>query len=475
MGSKLQTKMITREKLTPYSKNIAVVTKDGSQYSYKEILSTTDVISENIENRSLVFCLAQNSPGSLAGYLAFVQNKIVPLMLNSDLDSELLDKLIITYKPEYLWVPKKDKNLINSGKVVLNILDYSLIKLSFNKEYLLHDDLGLLLTTSGSTGSPKLVKLTYENIFSNAESISKYLSIDENERPITSLPMHYSFGLSIINSHMIKGATILLTDSSLMKREFWSFLQTYKATSLSGIPYTFEILKKLRFFKMDLPYLKTITQAGGKLNDDLNLEFSEFCKNEGKRFFVMYGQTEATARMSYLPHEYSITKLGSMGIVIPGGEFSLIDENGNIIEEHGKKGELVYKGKNVSMGYAFSRADLAKGDENNGVLVTGDIAKRDRDGYYYIVGRKKRFIKLFGNRVNLDETERLLKNVISDCACSGRDDEMVIYITDKNKLKKINRYIAEKTSINHQAFIVKYVTEIPKNSSGKTIYSKLPN
>ena len=467
--------MITREKLTLYRNNIAMVTKDGTHFSYKEILSTIDVISENIENRSLVFCLAQNSPGSLAGYLAFVQNKIVPLMLNSDLDSELLDNLITTYKPEYLWAPKKDKYLINNGKVVLNILDYSLIKLPFNKENLLHDDLGLLLTTSGSTGSPKLVKLTYENIFSNAESIAKYLSIDENERPVTSLPMHYSFGLSIINSHMIKGATILLTNSSLLEREFWSFLKTYKATSLSGIPYSFEILKKLRFFKMNLPYLKTITQAGGKLNDDLNLEFSEFCKNKGKCFFVMYGQTEATARMSYLPHEYSITKLGSMGITIPDGEFSLIDDNGNIIDEHEKEGELVYRGKNVSMGYAVSRADLAKGDENKGVLATGDIAKRDRDGYYYIVGRKKRFIKLFGNRVNLDETERLIKNVISDCACSGQDDEMVIYITDKSKLKKINRYIAEKTRINHRAFIVKYIPEIPKNSSGKTIYSKLLN
>ena len=467
--------MIIREQLTPYKNNIAIVTTDGSEYSYKEILSTIDVISENIKGRSLVFCLAQNSPGSLAGYLAFVQNKIVPLMLNSDLDSELLDKLIITYKPEYLWLPKKNKKLINSGKVLLNILDYFLIKLSFNKEYMLNNDLGLLLTTSGSTGSPKLVKLTYENIFSNAESISKYLSINENERPITSLPMHYSFGLSIINSHLIKGATILLTSKSLMEREFWSFLQNYKATSLSGIPYSFEILKKLRFLKMDLPYLKTITQAGGKLNDDLNLEFSVFCKNEGKRFFVMYGQTEATARMSYLPHKYSIAKLGSMGIAIPGGEFSLIDENGNIIEEYEKEGELVYKGKNVSMGYAVSGSDLSKGDENKGVLLTGDIAKRDRDGYYYIVGRNKRFIKLFGNRVNLDETERLLKNEISDCACSGRDDEMVIYITDKDKLKKINRYISEKTSINHKAFIIKYISEIPKNSSGKTIYSKLPH
>ena len=467
--------MITREKLMLYRDNIALVTKDGRHFSYKEIQSTIDVISENIESRSLVFCLAQNSPGSFAGYLAFLQNKIVPLMLNSDLDSELIDNLITTYKPGYLWAPKKDKNLINNGKVVLSILDYSLIKLPFNKANLLHDDLGLLLTTSGSTGSPKLVKLTYENIFSNAESISKYLSIDENERPITSLPMHYSFGLSIINSHMINGATILLTNSSLIEREFWSFLKNYKATSLSGIPYSFEMLKKLRFFKMDLPYLKTLTQAGGKLNDDLNLEFSEFCKNEGKRFFVMYGQTEATARMSYLSYEFSITKLGSMGIAIPDGEFSLIDENGNIIDEHEKEGELVYKGKNVSMGYAMTRADLAIGDENNGVLVTGDIAKRDHDGYYYIVGRKKRFIKLFGNRVNLDETERLIKNVISDCACSGRDDEMVIYITDKNKLKKINRYIAEKISINHRAFTVKYIPEIPKNSSGKTIYSKLLN
>ena len=164
-----------------------------------------------------------------------------------------------------------------------------------------------------------------------------------------------------------------------------------------------------------------------------------------------------------------------MGITIPDGEFSLIDDNGNIIDEHEKEGELVYRGKNVSMGYAVSRADLAKGDENKGVLATGDIAKRDRDGYYYIVGRKKRFIKLFGNRVNLDETERLIKNVISDCACTGRDDEMVIFITDKSKLKKINRYIAEKTSINHRAFIVKYIPEIPKNSSGKTIYSKLLN
>ena len=465
--------MISFKHLSIFSENIAVLTVDGNKYKYKDILEYSKKISNNIKNRSLVFCLAHNSIGSLAGYLSFVLNKIVPVMLDSNLDSELLEKLIRTYKPDYLWVPKKDKDLINRREIVINILDYSLIKLSYSNEYLLHNNLGLLLTTSGSTGSPKLVKLTYENIYANAESISDYLSIDENERPITSLPMHYSFGLSIINSHLIKGATILLTNNSLMEREFWSFLKEQKATSLSGIPYSFEILKKLRFFNMDLPHLKTITQAGGKLNDGLILEYAEYCKNKGNRFFVMYGQTEATARMSYLPHEYSINKLGSMGIAIPGGEFSLIDEDGNIIDEHEIEGELVYKGNNVSMGYATCGDDLTKNDDNNGTLVTGDMARMDSDGFYYIVGRKKRFIKLFGNRVNLDETETLLKNIISDCACSGQDDELVIYITDDKEIINVKKYISQKTGINHQAFNVKYVPEIPKNSSGKTIYSKL--
>jgi acyl-coenzyme A synthetase/AMP-(fatty) acid ligase len=310
-------------------------------------------------------------------------------------------------------------------------------------------------------------------MLANATSIAEYLSINEHERPITTLPMSYSFGLSIINSHFIKGATLLLTSKTLMQKEFWAFLKTQKATSLSGVPYTYEILKKLRFFRMELPSLITLTQAGGKLNNELNKEFSEFCLNANKRFFVMYGQTEATARMSYLPSQYSLTKLGSMGIAIPGGEFSIIDEKGTNIEGPEIIGELVYKGKNVSLGYAECGDDLKKEDENHGILCTGDIAKRDSDNFYYIVGRKKRFIKIYGNRVNLDETERLLKNIVPDCACAGEDDHMIIYITDKTRADEVRNYISSKTGINHAAFSVRHIAEIPKNSSGKTIYSKL--
>jgi long-chain acyl-CoA synthetase len=465
--------MINNKLLIQYQNKKAIVSSSGETYSYNQLFNFSQEIYKNIGHRCLVFCLCENSVGSVSGYISFLTNKVVPVMLDSSLDKGLLEELIQNYNPEYLWLPNNRVHDLLQGKVLFSNLNYSLLKLDSENHNVLHDDLALLLTTSGSTGSPKLVRISYENIESNASSIAEYLSIDEYDRPITTLPMNYSFGLSIINSHLIKGAAILLTNKSLMEKEFWSFLKDEKATSMSGVPYTYEILKKLRFFRMDLPSIKTLTQAGGKMNNDLNKEFSEYCLQTNKRLFVMYGQTEATARMSYLPPDQSLSKLGSMGIAIPDGEFYLIDESGAIIERNEIVGELVYKGKNVSMGYAECGDDLCKGDKNRGTLITGDMTKRDADGFYYIVGRKKRFIKIYGNRVNLDETERLLKSIISDCACVGVDDHMRIYINDKTRLDEVRNFISTKTGIHHSAFIIKHIDLIPKNTSGKTIYSSL--
>lgn len=454
-----------------YKTNTVVITDKGKSFSYEELIETSNSIYKNINHRCLIFCLCKNIIGSLCGYVSFIQNRVVPVMLDSSMNKELLDELINTYQPEYLWVPTDQLSDFPNGREICSILDYSLVKLETDNYFPLHEDLALLLTTSGSTGSPKLVRISYANIEANATSIDEYLLIDELERPITTLPMNYSFGLSIINSHLLKGATILLTSRSLMEKEFWTFLKAQKATSLSGVPYTFEILKKLRFFRMDLPSLKTLTQAGGKLNNELIKEFAEYSQQTNKQFFVMYGQTEATARMSYLPPEYSLTKLGSMGVAIPGGEFSLIDETGSTIEGYEITGELVYRGRNVSMGYADCGFDLQKEDENQGILFTGDLAKRDIDNFYTIVGRKKRFIKLYGNRVNLDETEQILKSILSDCACIGEDDHMQIYITDITRTDEVRNFISAKIGIHHSAFTIKYIATIPKNPSGKTIYS----
>ncbi|MCX6249773.1 MAG: AMP-binding protein [Bacteroidetes bacterium] len=451
----------------------AVITEDGVNVTYGDINDFSESVKKVIQHRCLVFCLCQNTIGALCGYLSFLSNKIVPVMLESKIDGELLAGLIKIYKPQYLWLPDHRITEFLQYKIVFSSHHYSLVKLDGNDDFPLHNDLAMLLSTSGSTGSSKFVRISYENIEANASSIADYLSIDENERPVTTLPMSYSYGLSVINSHILKGATLLLTSRTLMEKDFWTFLKARKATSLSGVPYTYKILHKLQFSRMDLPSLKTLTQAGGKLNEELIREIAEFCFHSGKLFFVMYGQTEATARMSFLPPQYALMKPGSIGKAIPGGEFSLIDDKGTDIIENDRVGELVYKGRNVSMGYATCGDDLEKGDENQGILFTGDLAKRDREDFYYIVGRKRRFIKIFGNRINLDETENLLENIISDCACTGEDDHMVIYINDKTRMAEIKKYLSSKTGLNQAVITVRYCAEIPKNSAGKTIYSKL--
>ncbi|MEE3466956.1 MAG: AMP-binding protein [Eubacterium sp.] len=338
----------------------------------------------------------------------------------------------------------------------------------------LHPDLALLLTTSGSTGSPKLVRQSRTNVLVNAASIVDYLEIGEFDRAITTLPMSYTYGLSIVNSHLLAGAELLLTDISIMQRDFWDFFQKEKASSLAGVPYTYEMLKKLKFMKMLLPSLKYMTQAGGRLRPELHKEFAEFATLTRKRFYVMYGQTEATARMAYLPYVHAEKKVGSIGVAIPGGALFLEDENGEQITEPHKVGELVYHGRNVTYGYAEELADLAKGDENDGVLHTGDMAEMDEDGYFFITGRKKRFLKIYGNRVSLDECEELIENHFSvECACTGEDDEMRIFVTGKIGEAVVVDFIAGKTGLNPKAFTVKNVPTIPRSGSGKKAYGEL--
>ena len=462
-------------KLNKFKNNTAVITESGQKITYKELDAHCQSLTDKIGRRCLVFNLCRNETASLAGYTGFLNAKIVPLMLKADLDKDLLKSFIITYKPDYLHVPSDMAAAFTDSREIYKNLGYSLIKTPYNNEFELHDELALLLTTSGSTGSPKLVRQSYKNIEANTKSIVKYLNIEETERAITTLPMNYTYGISIINTHLMTGACLILTEKGLMQKEFWQQLKENKATSFGGVPYTYEMLERLRFFRMDLPSLKYLTQAGGKLSPDLHEKFAKWAIENDKKFIVMYGQTEATARMAYLPCEKSLEKYGSMGIAIPGGKFSLIDENGEEITTPETVGELVYEGDNVTLGYAQCGEDLKKGDERGGRLVTGDMAKFDKDGFFYIAGRKKRFLKIYGNRVNLDETERLIKSNFKDidCACTGIDDKMDIFITNPLYKEIVLKFISAKTGINHNAFTVNIISEIPKNEAGKTLYKEL--
>lgn len=459
--------------LDKHKLNIAVITDKDERLSYEELSAAASTFADAVpQKKGLLFCLCENRIGSLVGYVACMEHHIPIVLLDGSKDISVLQNLMTIYQPEYIWI-SSDKIDSIGGETIYKYATFSLQKMHYEVEIEkpeINPELALCLTTSGSTGSPKFVRLTTKNVLANAESIAEYLEIDEHERPITTLPSYYSYGVSVINSHLIKGATLLLTEGTVAQREFWNFLKKQQATSISGVPYTYEMLKMLRFFRMDLPYLKTMTQAGGKLNKDIAKEYIEFAKEKGKKFFVMYGQTEATARMSYLPFEHALEKYASIGIAIPRGKFSLIDVNGNPIEEPDVDGELVYIGPNVSLGYAECRADLAKGDENHGELHTGDVARRDSDGFYYITGRMKRFVKVWGNRCNLDATEQMVKSITTSCACVGVDDKITIFVTEHGLEETIIKHLAEKTGFNPKAFEVRVIDAIPVKSSGKIDY-----
>lgn len=463
------------DELEKFGNKVALIEESGNKITYAAMQNICSDIGKLVK-RGLVFSFCENSIGSVSGYVAFLSNRVVPVLIDKGMDKTLVYNLISTYKPNYLYFPESMKKEFEYVECIYENNGYMLCDTGRKEEYKLYSELGLLLTTSGSTGSPKFVRQSYVNIQTNADQIARYLKITGDDRPITTLPMNYTYGLSIINSHLLCGSTILLTAKTLMDRSFWTFLKKENATTFGGVPYTYEILKKLRFLKMDLPSLKYITQAGGKLTPELHKEFAEYALNNNKQFIVMYGQCEATARMAYLPADKSLEKYGSMGVAIPDGKLELIDINGNVINESDVVGELVYYGPNVTLGYAECEADLSKDDERKGRLETGDMAKRDAEGYYYIVGRKKRFLKIYGNRVNLDETERMLKTYLQlELACSGVDDHLVVYVTssDEEIQNKAKHFLSEKTGLNSAAFSVKSVEEIPKNESGKTLYRKL--
>ena len=482
--------------LMKYAASPALIEEERIR-TYEELHNESERIAAAIGGRTICFLLTSNTFASIAGYVACLNHRVVPVMIDGAQHADLLREMLAAYRPSFLWIPEgrladfvgktpadgsdtPEKAPLADGTTdytaVYQSNGYILLKSAFPCPFALYDELALLITTSGSTGSPKLVRQSYKNLLSNTESIIEYLHITEDERAITSLPMNYVYGLSVINTHLYSGAALVLTQQNAYSPKFWSLFNEKGATSFAGVPFMYEMLMKLRVLRTrQLPTLRTMTQAGGKLSPELHEKFAEYAAEHHVNCVVMYGASEATARMGYLPPEMAVEKKGSMGIVIPGGRFELLDADGQVIEGTDEVGELVYYGDNVTLGYAEKGGDLALGDENHGRLATGDMAKRDADGYYYIVGRKKRFVKLLGRRLNLDELERNLKAELGtiDVACAGKDDLLKVCLTNEALKEAATEYVFGKVGVSRGLFQVEILPEIPKNASGKTLYSQL--
>lgn len=454
------------------TQTVAALDSNGQRLTVGEIIELSKFLKTTLHERSLVFILTENNIGGIAWVMATIISGNVPLILSAHTEDGLLTNLTSTYLPQYICAPAK--MAIDTGeKIIADELGYRLRE-TLAPSIHLHPELSHLLPTSGSTGSPKLVRHKYENIEAAGLNISTFFGLTASDRPLMVLPLHYTMGLSMVFSHLKVGATILITDLSMTDPHFWKFIKDEEATSFTGVPFSYEILDKMRFTRMKLPHLTLLTQGGGKMPAELNLKFAEYCRDNGKRWIATYGQSEGTARMAWLPPQFAISKIGSIGIAVPNGQLSLRDSDGCIIKDSPAIGEMCYQGKNVTMGYARCREDLTLGDERNGFLPTGDIAYRDEDGFYFIKGRMGRFLKIFGNRIGLDECEQIAKAATTgECACTGNDDKLIVYITRPEEADIVKYKLIEAIHLPANVIEVRHIEQLPKNEAGKVLYSKL--
>ncbi len=433
------------------SESLALIDEQGRAVTRGELDALVDAHADALRargQRQLGFLFFRNRLDDLVQHLACLRSGHVALLLPADMPMPAAQALVDLYRPAWMrGAPAGVQHAEGPSPT-------------------LHPDLGLLLSTSGSTGSPKLVRLARTAVQANAASIASYLQIATTDRALTTLPPSYSYGISVIHSHLLAGACIALSDASVLSPEFLPRLRELGITSIAGVPSSWQMLLRTGFDKAELPTLKTITQAGGRLDEPFVRRLQGWADSRGARFFVMYGQTEATARISYVPPERLADKLGAIGIAIPGGQLRVDDGSG----------ELIYRGPNVMMGYATAPDDLARGDDLGGELRTGDLGRVDDDGFFYVTGRLKRFVKLSGSRIGLDEVESLLSTSLGlPVAAGGRDERLIVAIesADEQVVTQARELLVQQLQLPLSLIRIRLLPALPLLSTGKRDYAAL--
>lgn len=336
----------------------------------------------------------------------------------------------------------------------------------------LHPDLSLLLSTSGSTGLSRWVRLSASNLDANATAIADYLGLARSDRGALILPLHYCYGLSVLHSHLAVGASLFIAGKSILDPGFVSDLRRSGCTNFAGVPYSYELLERIGFRDERLPDLRFMTVAGGRLSPELVARYHAHLSRNGRRFFVMYGQTEATSRIAFVPPDRLAGNTDRIGVAIPGGELHLVDDEGRTVEADETPGELVYRGPNVMMGYATSRADLGRGADL-AELRTGDLAERDRNGLYRIVGRLRRMSKIAGLRIGHDALEHALASRGIEAAVVGDDRCVLAVYASAHTPAQVRRLLVAASGLAPFHVKAKAVDALPRLESGKIDYERL--
>jgi long-chain acyl-CoA synthetase len=429
-------------------KNFIAISNDEEDLSYQDLQSRLVVFKKIINRKSLLILVSSNTIISIIFYIFAIKHDCKIIILDENHSENFIKKTILKFKPNFIFFPKIKKILKNKKKVIIQ--DYALCEIHKIIDKKINKKNSIILTTSGTTSNPKFVRLSPENIYENTHQIQKYLKINYKHKTITTLPMAYSYGLSIINTHLEFGGQVYLSNFSPVNINFWKIIKKKRINNFGSIPAMYEFLKKIKFEKLISSDIKYLTVAGGKTNNETLKYLRLVCLKKNINFFVMYGQTEASPRISFI----DITKnleFKSIGKPVNGGKIELINN------------EIVYTGKNVSLGYAKNLNDLYLGDVNKGKLFTGDLGVKDDKGYFYITGRKKRISKLFGLRINLDDIQNYLEGEGYQIYLNINDNKIDITYNQKYNDKKIKELISQKYNINKNYISCVYSNKIKKN------------
>ena len=419
---------------------------------------------------SLVFLLCQNGPDSLAALYGAIAAGHAVALLDAGVSESGLVALAAAFQPDFIISPRPfalegfAARRPGTGPTVLTSVHAA-------PRSPLADGLSVLLSTSGTTGSQKFVRLAARNLVANADQIASALRMTADDVGVAHLPFHYSYGLSVVTSHLRIGAALHLWDDSVTIPEFWESVGRSGGTQFPGVPFHYNFLARGDLSKVVPVSMRTFTQAGGALAPRLQSRMHEMTSALGAAFYVMYGQTEASPRMATLPPERLQEKLGSVGPALPGGRFSIVGEDGAPAPP-GSAGLVVYEGPNVMLGYAERRTDLALGDVMGGRLETGDLGSLDAEGYLTLTGRAKRFAKLHGLRLSLEEVEARFRDA-AEVAAIERGDKILLFTASPESVSALVPTVAAEYKVMSSNFGVRPVPDLPRKASGKVDYGAL--
>ena len=467
----------------------------GNEISYKEIYENMIKKASFIKNKGLskkdaVLLVSANSDFFIESYFGIIKSGAICVPINPDLNSNQINFIVDSLNIKLIFTQNKFNSKIkqlvcDDVEIYTEFFEYNFIdtcKENYSKDIDIKEDVAVILFTSGSTGKPKGVMLTHYNLMFNTDSIIEYLSITRHDRVEMVLPFYYCYGTSILHTHFRVGGSIVINNRFMFPQTVIEDINNYNCTGFSGVPSNFQILLRMTDIKKTkLPTLRYITQAGGKLSEIFIKELIDILK--GVDIFIMYGQTEATSRLSYLPPHLINKKMNSIGKGISGTELVVLNNEGKKVKP-GEIGEIAARGGNIMKGYFDDNSETAK-VIRSGYLYTGDLAKVDAEGFIYIVSREKNIIKSGGNRISPKEIEDVIAQIpqVVECAVIGVCDELlgeavkafVVLVENKSSIdfKYISEFCKKQLPSYKAPRYIEFLKALPKNSSGKVLLKNL--